>query len=119
MNKMTVAEIRTKYPEPIRVGDAAVQPQSVGDYCGGGACMLAEEGAESSTFPGPKHLADFLWTRREGLPYTDAAWYARTIIATNDTGAFEDAWTRAAEAFGDTDRAAGRCCCTAQRPDRA
>jgi len=88
----TMAEIRAAYPNPT------TNPNAWSDtcYCVGGAlCLYTAEDRNDPLpvrFPMEEYLGHVLWTVNPLLEKSLANWYARRIVAHNDSGAFEWAW---------------------------
>jgi hypothetical protein len=85
----TAAEIREKYPNPVRCNtlDAASNQKS---YCVLGACGLFL-GCKDGRFPTGEAVG-YLLTLNPALSTTYATLAANRIIALNDRGAIEEAW---------------------------
>jgi|SRR5579859_1019349 len=96
---MKVEEIRAKYPNPMRAGRATYSVAQE-KYCVGGALgrCLFEEG-KCLPFPGYVELACYLRTANPMLE-ANLSWQAAMgIIAANDDGDFESAWSIMAQAI--------------------
>jgi hypothetical protein len=91
--------IRTCYPHPIRLQDAANYVEAK-RYCVGGAvCKFLDLIGNANGFPDTSQLTRALRVANKQLPYRKARYYAETIIRRNDSGQFTAAWFYVARAL--------------------
>lgn len=89
---MTAAQVRAKYPTPVR--SRTIYPQITG-YCVGGALFLAfydPQYQPASVFPGATQIRDLLMRANPDVSFLMAELAANDIIMFNDAGSFEAAW---------------------------
>lgn len=91
---LTMQEIRERWPNPRIADPKNLSQYNPGDYCVGGACVLAcgmpWDGA--IVFPPYADIADALTHLNSKLSRNAATRYAQEIVRENDAGRFTNAW---------------------------
>ena len=101
MAKITVEEIRARYPNPRAKGEIF----RLGEYCVGGALMLwlcDQRGCYAPigySFPNGDRLSWTLRMLNPAIDYALACSFSCDLIHANDTGDFEKAWRLLGEAL--------------------
>lgn len=101
MKRITLQDIRNKYPSPVDILEEPLDEEGNYNYCVGGAfCQFVEDRPPTIKlcFPRQQELAHVL-SQKLQLDMVTAEKIAEDIVHLNDVGKMEEAWSRLGDAI--------------------